>query len=611
MDTSPEILLAIFRKLPKRPVPLTEVLALAGAPRSHERMILHLLRGMCREGLLVRLRGKYFALPEPARNAQGILHVSVRGTGFLIGGAGEGEDLYIHRTNLATAMDGDTVEVEIFAGSRGRDEGRVTNILKRAHETIVGEFTRRGKTGTVVPRNVKIGRWIHVTDPPPANRLHDGAWVLVRIRQWSASPDEPLVGSIEEILGEAGERGINILVLLRDLGVDLEFSTEVNRQVAHLSPPAMGESTAHRLDLRSEKIFTIDPTTAKDFDDAISVHRLENENWRLGVHIADVAEYVKADTPVDKEALKRATSIYPVDRVVPMLPERLSNELCSLRPREDRFAMSVFMEINQRGEILRYEIAESIICSRHRLTYEEVQAFFDRPGEHHDAHFSDIEDDLLAAREVARVLLEMRSQRGMLDLDLPETVVECNSRGETTGLRRSDRFESNRLVEECMLAANEVVAQHLRKMKLPALYRIHDIPNPTALEKLAPALGLFGVKVPKKILPVPEFYQPLIDRLHHVDGGHIAQRLILRTLMRAEYSPENRGHFGLASKCYCHFTSPIRRYPDLLVHRILKAWLHGETDNPEWRAATELAMPAMANQSNTMADRAVDVSTLR
>lgn len=606
MEISPERIIAIFEKLPRRPVSLNEVLENLGATAAYRHMVLNLMRALSRDGVLIRLRNKHFALPEPAEKVSGIIHVSEKGTGFILGVAAEGADLYVHRSNLLTAVDGDRVEAEVFDGPRGKREGRITAIVERAHEWVVGQFAKTGAGGTITPRNVKIQRWIFVRKIPAGMTIPEGAWVRAHITEWTSDVESPLVGEIEEIIGLAGDRGVSVLVLLRDLGVDPAFPPEVEQQVAqfkHIEP----QDHPTRLDLREENVFTIDPATAKDFDDALSVKRLSGGNFELGVHIADVAQYVTPGTALDGEAFKRGTSIYPVDRVVPMLPERLSNDLCSLRPAEERFTLSAIMEINPSGVVEKYEIRESIIRSRHRLNYDEVQAFIDAaPEKRQEYRFADIEADLMAVRDVARVLNEMRMRRGALDLDLPEIEVDCNLEGDAIGLHRHGRFESHRLVEECMLIANEVVAEHLRKQRLPCLYRIHDVPDPWALQKQAPALMLFGVKIPKKVSPTPEFYQPIVDKLRRIDGGHIGQRLVLRTLMRAVYSPENHGHFGLASKCYCHFTSPIRRYPDLLVHRVLKTWLRGEADE-KWREALDGNLIAISNQSNRTADRSMDI----
>ncbi|MBN1865908.1 VacB/RNase II family 3'-5' exoribonuclease [Candidatus Sumerlaeota bacterium] len=598
MKISPESLLSIFEKRPGQPVALRYLMEQVGAPAYQKRLIQQMLLALVHDGRLVRLRNKHYILPAATRTVTGVLQVSLRGAGFLDGAASDGSDLYIHRSNLDTALNGDTVEAEILPDRAG-EEGRVVRIVRRAHESIVGQLDRGGRgRGIVTPRNTRINRWIAVSDLPPESEAPDGAWVRVRIVEWSHGIDEPLGGEIEEVLGRAGERGISVLALLRDMGIEIEFPEEVRRQTDALEAPATPDEIARRLDLRDRRIFTIDPATAKDFDDALSVERLDGESWhghlahdveesragrpchgwRLGVHIADVSHYVETDSALDAEALRRGTSIYPVDRVVPMLPERLSNDLCSLNPDADRYAMTVFMDISSEGYVVRREFAESVIRSCHRLNYEEVQEFFDlhdvHPDKTSEVRFaSDIGDDLLALRDLARALAKTRIQRGALDLDLGETEVECNPEGDTIGLHRRERLESHRLVEECMLIANETVAQHLRREKVPFLYRIHDLPNPMALEKIAPVLAMFGVHIEGAIQPTPEFYQPIVDRLNRKDGGHIARRLLLRTLKRAEYSAVNRGHFGLASKAYCHFTSPIRRYPDLLVHRVLRAWM--------------------------------------
>ncbi len=621
MKPSPETLIDFFQNNPGRPVSLPEIVQRLHVEKSRKEAVRHLLMELVDEGRLKFLRRKYFMYPKerssstspsPATGtARGRLQVTARGKGFVIRPEAEGGDLMVHASNLGSALDGDTVEVEVISGRRDREEGRVVRVIERAHEYIVGRFTRYGASGGLVAaRNVKIGRMIEVGEAPPRDRLPNDAWVRVKVLKWSEELYEPLIAEIVEIIGMPGDRGISVLALLRDMGVDPAFPPELKRTVAAFRQPASAKEVERRLDLRESRILTIDPATAKDFDDALSAESLDGGGWRLGVHIADVAQYVKAGTPLDAEALRRGTSVYPVDRVVPMLPERLSDDLCSLRPRENRYALSCFMDINPDGIVLRHEIAESVICSRHRLSYEEVQEFFDAHDKNDatdDLEFADMGGDLLLLREVARCLNRMRMKRGALDLDMPERDIVCDEQGQTVEIHRHDRFESHRLVEECMLIANETVAERMKKEKLPTLYRIHDLPDPTALERLAPALGLFGLQVPKKVLPTPEFYQPLVDRLHRADGGHIGMRLILRTLMRAEYSPENKGHFGLASRCYLHFTSPIRRYPDLLVHRVLKTFLQNKSKDDSWRKPLEDSLKEIANQSNMTAEVAVAI----
>ena len=631
MDLSPERLLAIFEASPGRPVSLRDVLAEIGAAPAYRLVVWQALQSLVQEGRLIRLGAKRFMVPERLPRAAGILHVSAKGTGFLMRAGHEGEDLYIHRSNLGPALDGDRVEVEIFTGRKGRKEGRVCDILAHAHEHIVGQFKRMGGSGVMAPRNVKIGRWVEIPKAPP--NVTDGAWVRVKVTGWPESAEDPLIGEVEEVLGMPGDRGISVLLLLRDMGIVLDFPPEIKRQAAHFHPPPSTQELARRRDLRELRVCTIDPATAKDFDDALSIEVLDSGNWRLGVHIADVAHYVHAGKPIDVEALRRGTSIYPVDRVVPMLPERLSNDLCSLRPNEDRYALTCFMEVTPSGQVVRYEIAESVIRSRHRLSYEEVQEFFDHQDKHDSRPFADMAEDLLRLRELTRVLNRVRMDRGALDLDIPETEVECNPEGDAVALRRHNRFESHRLVEECMLLANETVAAHIREQGLPLLYRIHDVPDPSSLQRIAPALEFFGVKVPKKVEPTPAFYQAIVDRLHRADGGHIAQRLLLGTLMKAEYSPVNRKHFGLASPCYCHFTSPIRRYPDLLTHRVLKEALGWRLEAGDLRLEAEeeskrrqvpsasslkpqasslieeirASLAAVANQSNLTAENAESI----
>ncbi len=603
---SPEQLLDIFKQQRGKPLHLRQVLGRLGATHNERRLVTNMLRTMVREGRLVRVKGKNYMLPEPSKQRTGRLDGTARGHAYLASPDHPGDDVRIHRSNLMTALDGDRVVAEVFRGSRGRMEGRVVEVIERTHERIVGQIGRLGPSHAVLaPRNVRIGRVVELKDPPSVQDAPDGVWIEAKVVRWADDPDQPLLAEVVEVLGKPGEQGIEILALLRDQGVRIDFPKTVLKEVESLEAPVSESELAHRRDLRGLAVATIDPATAKDHDDALSVEATA-DGWRLGVHIADVAQYVREGTSVDDEALLRATSIYPVDRVIPMLPERLSADLCSLRPDVDRYALSCFMDVSKRGEVSNVDLCESVIRSRYRLAYEDVQAYFDDEKKRGESSFSDYGDSLLELRKVARVLNDARMARGALDLDMPEGEVVTNEQGDTIDLARRERLESHRLVEECMLAANEAVARILRDEKLPGLYRVHGLPDGDALGKAAAGLSMFGVRLPKNAEPTPELYQRLIDQMRKRDGSHIGMRLLLRTMMRAEYNADNQGHFGLASECYCHFTSPIRRYPDLLTHRVLKRWLRNDADEA-WMESVRKRLGEIANQSNMMADESESI----
>jgi len=396
------------------------------------------------------------------------------------------------------------------------------------------------------------------------------------------------------------------------------FPEEVEGETERFAAPASAAELARRRDLRGLRIVTIDPATAKDFDDALSIERIGGgrahgksaaARWRLKVHIADVSYFIREGGEIDREAFERGTSIYPVDRVVPMLPERLSSDLCSLRPGEDRLAMTVEAEIDERGSVVRSNAYRSIIHSRHRLTYEEVQAVFDGSDPQTTARLADIAETLRELRDLARVLRARRIERGALDLDIPEVRVVFDGRGAPCDVRHAARLESHQVVEECMLLANEVVARRLTAAGRPMIYRVHE-PAPAAqLERLEPMLKCFGIRanLSRGALAQAEI-QSALEQAERLPAGHILRRLILRAMARAHYSPRNAGHFGLASACYCHFTSPIRRYPDLTVHRALGRMI--DQPEPPGDAESEALLDdleTIARQSSDLERRAQQI----
>jgi ribonuclease R len=443
-------------------------------------------------------------------------------------------------------------------------------VLERGTRTVVGTYYGTKKGGNVIPRDERFNRSLAVPKPDPALGLRDGAFVVANITEWTPS-SQPLLGRVEEVLGDPETPGIDVTMIVRDAGVDPDFPSEALEEADAITDAIPDAETARRTDFRAASTFTMDGATAKDFDDALSVQRLPDGMWRLGVHIADVSHYVREGGALDREAYDRATSIYPVDRVVPMLPEKLSNNVCSLRPREDRLTLSVVMDIDSRGRVFDYSIHESVIRSAHRLVYEEVQEFLEgRAPVETLRELGPIRDDLDSLCELRRALTAMRLRRGALDLDMPETRVVFDADGAVKGIERRARLETHRVVEECMLIANEVIATHLFNLHVPSVYRVHEPPDINKLRQLQPVLAHLGIKFPAKHDITPEALQAALDRTARTETGFIARRLILRAMMQAHYDDENLGHYGLASRCYTHFTSPIRRYPDLLVHRLLR-----------------------------------------
>jgi len=589
-----ERILELLKQRGEQTLSLREIINCLGLPQSERAAVRRLLRSLVSEGQIQAFRNQHYGHGSVRGSAVGILSVTVRGVGFVSPErlAAESDqiqsaDILISRQNMSSAIHGDRVEVHVVREQFGRREGYVVRVLERRSPTLVGRFLHQRKGGVVLPRDPRIDRNIVVAHCPPRETLQDDQWVVVRITQWTAWP-EPLYGRVEEILGSDGVPGLDVLLIVRDHGVVPEFPREVEREAATLGARVGRESLENRRDLRGWLVVTIDPEQAKDFDDAVSLESLPSGRRRVGIHIADVSHYVAEGGAVDREALERGTSIYPVDRVIPMLPERLSSDLCSLRPHEDRLTVSVLVTLDAHGQVLDYEVFRSIICSRHRLTYRQVQDLFDGAAASKVSSFGDAHAMLLAMRDVAATLAAKRHSQGGLELDIPETEVVLDSAGRVHDIRRSERWDSHRLIEQFMILANEVVASHLTNRNLPVLYRIHEPPDPEKLERLRPFFQAVGVRLPAGDGPVSQrALQRILDSLDRLESGRVLHVLVLRAMMRAIYSSKNVGHYGLASPCYCHFTSPIRRYPDLVVHRVLGALLDSGKVAPErirqWR----------------------------
>jgi len=543
-------------------------------------------------GRIARVSGKNYTAPTGRSSLiLGRLEVTSRGFGFIRpdwtnpkGTPPFNGDLFIAEKDLGAALDGDIVRAEYIRTDRGRPSGRIQEVLEHAHKRIVGWYQQSTvRESTVVPRSNRLERRIMVPKPDPALGVSDHDWVEVEITEFTPAP-QPLLGRVVARLGTDEDRGIDVLLVLRDRGIIEEFPKSVEAEVEGLRFDWERDLKGRR-DYRSLPTITIDPKTAKDFDDALSIERLAHDRWRLYVHIADVAHFVRPGTALDNEAIERSTSVYPTDRVVPMLPGKLSNYLCSLVPHEDRLAVTAVMEIDTSGRILHSEFHNSVIHSAYRFAYEHVQEFFDWHDKRKDnperpeslQPFAALDSVLLDLRAVARHLRKMRFDRGALDLDIPQATVIFDDKGRVSDLKFYPRFESHQLVEECMLIANEAVATHLTRKDVPLLYRVHEVADEERLERLEPVLKIFGIRLGRgKGGITPHDLQAALEKAQALPAGHIVRRLILRALKRAEYDPVNVGHFGLASECYCHFTSPIRRYPDVVVHRQLKSLVEGK-----------------------------------
>jgi ribonuclease R len=531
--------------------------------------LLLVLKDLEREGKVVRTRKNRYGVSKKMNLAVGVLQGHPKGFAFLVPDD-KGDDIYISKENLGGAMHGDKVVVRPLGfGSNGkRSEGEVIRVLERANGRVVGRFESTGsQIGFVVPDEKKLCWDIFV----PKNHqkgARNGDKVVVEITRWPEARRNP-EGKIVEAFGASGEPGVDILSIIKKYGLPEEFPERVLRDADATPSEISGDDGAGRWDLRQLPMVTIDGDDAKDLDDAVSLEMLENGAYRLGVHIADVAFYVREGGELDNEAFQRGTSVYLVDRVIPMLPQRLSNGICSLNAGVDRLALSVFMEINQEGHVASYEIGPAVIRVDERMTYNNVRRILDDHDEALCQRYSQFVETFEQMRDLCLLLRQRRHRRGALDFDFPECKVYLDESGRPQDVCLMEQSIANQIIEEFMLMANETVAKHLFNLDVPILYRVHEEPKQEKLTALNDFLHGFGYHIPTSGGVHPRLFQ---DVLQQVDGKPeqlVVHTVMLRSLQHARYAPAPLGHFGLAVQLYTHFTSPIRRYPDLIVHRML------------------------------------------
>ena len=568
--------------------------------RRHQESTLHLNRRIGADGAF---RTGFLVPEETSHSAQepitGIIEKHARGFAFLR--REEGADIFIAPDNLGGAMNGDTAQVELlppYLWTKSK-EGIVVKILERATKEVVGTFQKKKGFGFVVPDDRKLTEDIYIKKDAFRSAAN-GDKVVEKITQY---PDKQhrLEGKITEIVARKGETGSDVLSLIRGYGLFQTFPSRVNAEAKVRGKEKItDEEIARRLDLRGKNIFTIDGPDAKDLDDAVSIERLANGNYRLGVHIADVSHYVEEDGWLDKEALKRGTSVYLLNRVVPMLPKGLSNGICSLNEGEDRLTLSCFMEIDAQGEVVHHELAESVINSKARMVYDDVSELLEHETPALRAKYAPLLADIRTMGELARVLRDKRKQRGSLDFDFADSEIVLDAREHPIAIRPAERRSANRLIEEFMLIANETVAEHFYWMNYPFVYRVHEKPDPEKMMDLKAFLMNFGIHLkgnPDNIYP--KTLADIIDTIADEPYEAVVNRVILRTMKKAYYSPECDGHFGLAFRYYCHFTSPIRRYPDLMIHRVIKAAINNRMTEAKLKKYRHDVQEAAESSSRT------------
>lgn len=503
-----------------------------------------------------------------------------KGFGFVESDEEFTQDLFIPKDDINGALHNDRVMAEIItpATEDRRAEGKVIKIIKREVTRVVGLFQENKSFGFIVPDDKKFNQDIFIPKRFFSGAKNDDK-VVCEITVWPQENRKP-EGKIIEVLGQKGERGVEIDSIIRAHGLPEEFPKKVIDEANDVADQDLRDEIARRLDIRDLNIFTIDGEDAKDLDDAISIEELPNGNYKLGVHIADVTHYVKEKSKLDKEALKRATSVYLVDKVIPMLPKQLSNGVCSLNPFEDKLTLSCFMEIDSEGKVVNSDIAETVINSKARMTYTEVSDILEKDDEKLKQTFAAQVDDFIKAEKLARILMKRRQRRGAIDFDFPEAKIILNGNGEVVDIKHYERRISNKMIEEFMLVANETVAEHFYWLQLPFVYRIHETPSAEKMEDLKKFIATFGYTIKGDMENVhPKEIQGIVEKIKGTKEEESISTIALRSMKQAKYSPQCIGHFGLAAKYYCHFTSPIRRYPDLQIHRIIKEQLNNKINN--------------------------------
>ena len=545
-----------------------------------------------------------YMLFENSHLLKGRLSVNKKGFGFVIVD-GRDEDIYIDAKNMNGALNNDLVVVEELKGQNGKKtEGRVVKVLKKENNLIVGEYKIIDGNPHFIPDDKKLRIEI-ILDNKDLDDLVDGHKIQVSIVKEMGK--YKYLGEVVKIIGHKNDPGVDILSIIYDHGINDVFTDEVMEEVNALPSEVLDSDRKGRKDLTDMTIFTIDGDDTKDIDDAISISK-KGENYILGVHIADVSYYVKEGTALYKEAYSRGTSVYLVDRVVPMLPHKLSNGICSLNPNVDRLAISCIMEITPNGKIVSHDIFESVIRSRIQMTYKKVNKILN--DEETPEGYEPFRDDLKLMWELAKILRKEKLARGYLDFDVdePKILVDENCKPYDVVLR--ERGKGENMIEDFMIAANETVAEHVFYMGLPFVYRVHEVPDNEKVEEFLNSISMLGYHVVgDRNFVYPKSMKKILDQLRDKEGFEILSTLLLRCMKKAVYKPENLGHYGLASKCYTHFTSPIRRFPDTTVHNLLRKYIFNEPNDKELNRLIEYweeNLPALCDHASEKERDSID-----
>lgn len=582
------------------PMKLKELAILLQVPKDQRNELKKVMDALVADGKVsVTQKGKY--VKGTAKQLVGTYQAHARGFGFVTV-EGQADDIFISEDDANGAFHMDQVEVVITKAPEGkRREGEIVRILSHGTVKLVGYFQKNKNFGFVIPDNDRFVKDIFV----PLERSKGavtGHKVVVELTSYGKDGKKP-EGKVVEIIGHVNDPGTDIMSIVKGYDLPVEFPEKVLNQAERVAKDVTSADMAGRMDIRSWRMVTIDGEDAKDLDDAISITK-EGENYQLGVHIADVTNYVQERSALDREAYERGTSVYLVDRVIPMLPHALSNGICSLNAGEDRLALSCIMTVNPKGEVIDHKIAETVVHIDQRMSYTSVKKILeDRDPEEMEAYKEFVPMFELMA-ELAKILREKRHRRGSIDFDFPESKIMLNADGTPTEIRPYDRNTATKIIEDFMLLANETVAEDYFWQEIPFVYRTHDVPDEEKIQKLCTFINNFGhsMHVANKEVR-PKEIQKLLAKVDGTPEGDFISRLALRSMKQAKYTPENTGHFGLAAQYYCHFTSPIRRYPDLQIHRIIKETLRGRM-NENRMEHYESILPEVTKHASQMERRA-------
>jgi ribonuclease R len=553
---------------------------------------------LLKKGTISKTGKDKYILSEKIDVFAGILSKNQKGFGFLISEIENLGDIFIPPSEMNGAMHGDRILVKMNKkiSSQKKSEGTVFKILERANKEIVGNFTSSERYGFVVADNKKLNDDIYISKNNFKGAKTDDK-VVVLITKWP-DKEKNAEGKIIEIIGSSKDKRTDAKGLIRQYSIEEDFDDSVLAEAENIEETISQDEIKKRRDLRDKIIITIDGENAKDLDDAVCVEKLDNGNYRLGVHIADVSHYVPWDSKLDKEALKRGCSIYLIDKVIPMLPRKLSNGICSLNPKVNRLTLSIEMEIDMNGKVVSYEIFNSVIKTVERMVYADVSDILEHNDQDKIAKYKHIYQNILDMNELAKILEKKRNVRGYINFDVDEAVITLDDMGNPVSVEIAERRIANRIIEEFMLEANETIAEHIFWMELPFVYRVHESPSVERMEEFKTFIQSLGYSFKGSTEnPHPKVLNEILEKIEGKSEEHVISTVMLRSMKKAAYSVDCLGHFGLGVKYYCHFTSPIRRYPDLIIHRIIKMSLEMEISNEKQKELMAKCQVAAENSS--------------